>query len=87
MSYFTIAQCVKDVDFIDRITACVSQEPAGDVNAIPADLFWFVASRGDIEAAYASALAGNLPHPGADPAVITDGMILSAVQAAQADEP
>jgi hypothetical protein len=33
------------------------------------------------EAEYASALAANNPNPGGDEAVITDAMILAAVQA------
>jgi hypothetical protein len=34
-----------------------------------------------VESAYASALAANNPNPGGDESVITDGMILSHVQA------
>ena len=42
-------------------------------------LIWPVAL--STEAEYASAIAAGNPDPGGDPAVITDGMILSAVQA------
>jgi hypothetical protein len=80
MSYLTIAKCVADADVIDRVRACVADE-GGDPAAIPAPLFWQVAAADDIEAAYASALAAGNPAPGADPAVITDGMILGVVQA------
>jgi hypothetical protein len=44
-------------------------------------LIWPVSSATDIEAAYESALAAHNPNPGGDPSVITDQMILSAVQA------
>lgn len=79
MSYLTIAQCVDDADVVNRVRSCVAQE-GRDVSTIDANLFWKVAGAADIEAAYASALAANNPRPGADPAVITDQMILSAVQ-------
>ena len=79
MSYFTIAQYAADQDFLSRITACVSQE-TGTPN-VPTDLIWAVCGASDVEAAYASALAGENPAPGSDETVITDQMILSHVQA------
>ena len=69
------------MDFMDRVTACASQEGASDPYTAMQSLRWPVASASDIEAAYESALAADNPAPGADPTVITDGMILSAVQA------
>jgi hypothetical protein len=81
MSYATIDQCARDEAFLGRLTAAVAQEgslaPPSDAYA----LIWTVAAAGDIEAAYASALAAGNPNPGGDESVITDGMILSAVQA------
>jgi hypothetical protein len=44
-------------------------------------LIWPVSCATDIEAAYESAILANHPNPGGDPSVITDQMILSAVQA------
>jgi hypothetical protein len=44
-------------------------------------MYWPVCVAGDVAAAYESALAAGNPNPGGDPAVVTDGMILSAVQA------
>lgn len=38
------------------------------------------------DTAWLSAIAGGIPNPGADEAVITDGMILSQVQAMLAGE-
>jgi hypothetical protein len=80
MSYLSIAACVTDADFVNRVRACVGDE-GHDVNRIDTQLFYDVATANDIEAAYASALAAENPRPGADEAVITDGMILSSVQA------
>lgn len=88
MTYSTIAQCAADQALIDRVSACVAQEgytmdPTIYANAI----IWQVASKHDIEAAYAYALAtydpskpDPNPPPGENPTVITDQMILSAVQ-------
>jgi hypothetical protein len=81
MSYGTIYQCVNDQVFVGRVQAAAAQE--GDGNPILAadSLRWPVAAASDIEAAYASALAAGNENPGGDEGVITDGMILSAVQA------
>ena len=79
MSYRTIAACVADNHFTARITACWAQEGGNPYN-MPNDLMWDVASKSDIESAYAYALDAGTPEPGNDETVITDGMILSAVQ-------
>lgn len=79
MSYLSIATCVQDHQFAQRINACWSQE-GGDTSAIPAEVYWTVAGASDVEAAYESALASDNPSPGGDPTVITDQMILSHVQ-------
>ncbi len=86
MSYTTISQCVSDTAFANRVNACIAQEQlAKGGSAKPSDLTseltWAVASASDVEAAYASALAANNPNPGGDEAVISDGMILTNVQA------
>jgi hypothetical protein len=87
VSYSTIFQCANDGTFHGRVTACCAQEgqqsPAGAMQSI----IWAVSSHSDIEAAYASAIAGGNQNPGGDPAVITDQMILSAVQAELAKPP
>jgi len=82
VSYFTINKCVNDQDVQGRVTACAAQEGADDPNGAMYQLIWPVSAAADVEAAYASALAANNPRPGADETVITDQMILSAVQAA-----
>ncbi len=95
MSYSTITQSANDPALTDRIQAATVQEawnnPAHavtdygrDVQASPSNamrLYWPVCIAADVEAAYASALAGGNPDPGGDPAVITDGMILANVAA------
>ena len=86
MSYTTIAACVSDLSFSNRVSACIAQEQiARDEDAAPGNLLsnmlWEVASASDVEDAYASALAAENPDPGGDESVITDGMILSHVQA------
>lgn len=80
MSYLTIAASVADVDLVARITACHVQE-GGDPSTTPPELFWSVATAADVEAAYAAAVAAGTERPGADPAAVTDQMILSHVQA------
>lgn len=81
MSYLSINECANDADFQGRLAAACAQEdvPPDPQNAMYA-LRWQVSSKSDIEAAYASALAADNPAPGADEGVITDGMILSAIQ-------
>lgn len=82
MSYATINQCAHDLAFSGRLTAAAAQEGATAPESEAARLVWPVSAAADVEAAYASALAAGNPNPGGDETVITDGMILSAVQAA-----
>jgi hypothetical protein len=79
MSYSTIARCANDPAFADRVRAASAQEGTG--SAVPAEYLWDISAKSDIEAAYASAVAAGNDNPGGDESVITDGMILSAVQA------
>lgn len=91
MSYSSIAASAVDPQLAARIQACALQEartrsdPFADRLAVDpaaaALLVWPVVTAGDVEAAYAAALDNNVPDPGADPAVVTDGMILANVQA------
>jgi hypothetical protein len=78
MSYSTINKCAQDPSLYGRLCAAAAAE--GDVSKA-GQVLWPVAASSDIEAAYASALAANNPDPGGDESVITDQMILSAVQA------
>jgi hypothetical protein len=82
MSYKTINACANDQSFQHRLTACCAQEGAPSPPSVTMfEVLWSVAAMSDIEAAYASALAANHADPGGDESVITDQMILSAVQA------
>ena len=93
MSYSSLARAATDPALQSRTGAAAQQEarngsgvgtPFGDaIVAGTADLYaafsWPVALNS--EAAYESAIAANNPDPGGDPTVVTDGMILAAVQA------
>jgi len=81
MSFNTNYQCANDPAFNNRVTACCAAE--GRPNPVTAadQIRWPIASSADIAAAYASAVAAENPNPGGDESVITDQMILSAVQA------
>lgn len=81
MSFHTINLCANDASFQGRLRACCAQEnrPPDPDTAMWA-VRWPVSTKSDIEQAYASALAADNPDPGGDESVITDGMILSAVQ-------
>lgn len=81
MSFLSINTCVNDQSFIGRLNACAAQEGAVDPVTKAFTLRWAVAASADIASAYDSALAAGNPDPGGDPAVITDQMILSSVQA------
>lgn len=87
MSYGTIYACVADMAFLNRVTACCAQEGSGIPQGTASSIIWQVAAHADIEAAYSSALAAQNPDPGGDESVITDQMILSAVQAELAKPP
>jgi len=56
-----------------------SQDTTGFTEWVDANVWTIVSSPG-WALAWESALAGGNPNPGSDDAVITDGMILSAVQ-------
>jgi len=81
MSYKTIHRNANDMNFMSRVIAAAAQEGAENPE-YTANTFlrWPVVAAADIEAAYASALAAGNEDPGGDESVITDQMILSAVQ-------
>lgn len=81
MSYATIFQCANDLPFRGRVTACCAQEGATEPENTADQILWPVSAAADVEAAYASAVIAGNPNPGGDESVITDQMILSAVQA------
>jgi len=86
MAYSDIAALQQDPDFSRRTQACYAEETLNEGAQDPASWqsinSWAMASQPGFGAAYASALAADPPNPrpGNDPAVITDAMILGAVQ-------
>ena len=84
MGYWDIAQMSADVDLTSRVAACAAQEGVPDPRQWAADNVLLLAAEPGWADAWASAVAAGNEQPGRDPAVITDGMILAAVQAAAA---
>lgn len=83
MGYYEQSLLAQDPDFYNRLAACASTELEGaDQGTVwAAEHQWDIAAAPGFADAYSSALAGNVEHPGRDPAVISDAQILSAVQA------
>jgi hypothetical protein len=93
MSYNSLTSQTNDVAFQSRVVAAAVQEAFENpgvhdsayavlVRGNPSEgvtMVWPVSIA--TEAEYASALAGNIPNPGADEGVVTDSMILAATQA------
>lgn len=81
MAYSDVALLANDGDFINRVAACATIEMLPESGYEWAYAHnWPMASTPGFGDKYASALAANIPRPGNDPAVISDGDILSAVQ-------
>lgn len=83
--YFEVSLLAADPDFSARTTAAYTTETLGTTREeLPSqwtqEHAWDMAAQPGFGDAYASALAGGVPTPGRDPAVISDGQILSAVQ-------
>ena len=93
MAYSDIAALQQDADFARRTTAAYATETLGTGGVDPASWqamhAWDMAAQPGFGDAYASALAADPPveRPGNDPGVITDGMILSAIQGIMAEPP
>lgn len=81
MGYWDIAVMGSDSDLTLRVQACAAQEQDGNPYEWAAENMLALAAQPGWDAAWASAVAADNPAPGRDPAVITDGMILSGVQA------
>lgn len=83
MAYIDISDMSRDMDIENRIAACAAQElPADsmDPHAWTGQHILRITATPGWSEAWASAVAGGVPTPGRDPGVITDQMILSAVQ-------
>lgn len=85
MSYATQSQLAQDQDFVNRCNACAAKEinPASPTNPLSyvATNIWALAAAPGFDAAYESAIAAGIGRPGWEPSVISDGQILSAMQA------
>jgi hypothetical protein len=86
MAYSDVAALASDYDFALRTQAAYATEPGADASGSkPADWqashAWELAGQPGFGDAYASAIANGVQRPGNDPSVISDAMILGAVQA------
>lgn len=86
MSYQSIALMAEDNDLRKRIVACASTQetiayPWGWVD----ERMWKFAAEPGWGEAYQSAVVANIERPGWNEGVITDAMILSSVQAMNAN--
>jgi hypothetical protein len=80
MSYNTQAALAVDTDLRNRVAACAAtQGVPSPVQWADAHL-WSLSGAPGWDDAYAYALGTNVPRPGQHEGVITDGMILAAVQ-------
>ena len=88
MAYWDVSQLAIDQDFSQRTIAAVAQEDWDGVNPVTwqYDNRWGMAGTPGFGDAYASAVAGGVEFPGRDASVISDGQILSAIQALHAEE-
>lgn len=81
MTYNTIATMAEDDALNRRVTAAVAAERILDPAGWLYPRVWQVASQPGWASAWESAVASGVTDPGANEGVITDGMILSGVQA------
>ena len=83
MPYSAQAQLSSDADFIARVAACAAVEIPKTHQPMQwaRDHIWWIAAAPGFADAYEYAINSDNPNPGKDPAVITDAMILGAVQA------
>lgn len=80
MSYLSQATLVDDLDLRRRIIACAAITGVGEAEFWAHQNRWRFAVQPGWEDAYATALEQDIASPGSDPDVITDAMILTAVQ-------
>ena len=78
--YLAIAAIAEDRDLQRRVTACMAQEGMDRPEDEAYAWRWAIAAQPGWGAAWASAQAAGRSDIGAQPDVISDGMILAAVQ-------
>ncbi len=86
MSYYTQSLLAQDTDLASRVTACAALEQIPSPDGWAYSHNWQLSAQPGWDAAYASAIAGGIEHPGRDEGVIPDAWILTAVQQIRQDE-
>ncbi|MFD5599913.1 hypothetical protein ACFWHR_07625 [Leucobacter sp. NPDC058333] len=86
MSYWTQAKLASDHSLTLRVHACALNEGIPDPSFWAQQQAWNLSAQPGWDDAYEYALTTDNPDPGADETVITDGMILAAVQALRTKE-
>lgn len=83
MTYNAIAAAAADSHLKARIAACFAQETDGpeQPTALAELHMWRIVAAPAISDAYSYAVNTNVTNPGKNESVVTDAMILSAVQA------
>lgn len=84
MAYADIADMRLDGSLVDRAIACAATEQIITPDKWVADRIWRLCASPGWSEAYSYARNSGNAQPGRDAAVITDSMILSAVQAMSA---
>lgn len=80
MSYLTQSLLASDKDIYSRVTACAATQGIESPEAWANQRRWELSAEPGWDPAYASAIAAGVTDPGAAESVITDQMILAAVQ-------
>jgi hypothetical protein len=81
MTFRTVADMAENYALTRRVTAGAAKEGIDNPQTWVNTYRWEIAAQPDWDAAWDSAVAGGVTDPGADEAVITDGMITSGIQA------
>lgn len=80
MSYATQAALSHDSDLIQRVAACAATQHIDSPETWAWSNSWKLSASPGWDAAYAYALNSSVDRPGNSESVLTDSMILSAVQ-------
>lgn len=80
MAYQTIVSMAGDQNLLYRVAACAAEQDAAQPLAWAQNHMWHVVNASDWQQAWDYATQQAIPDAGKDPGVITDQMILSAVQ-------
>lgn len=81
MTYANIAAITQSASLFSRLTACAAEEnKTTPYSSWVSNHIWDIAATPGWAAAWGSALAAGVTDPGANEGVISDGMILAAIQ-------